>query len=96
MMAKERDDRYPSTKELIADLEAVTAGEPPYQARKKYDPALLESLATTGETVSSMSAEDLDPSMARPERSLAILVLTVALGISLLLNLVLAILALGK
>ena len=96
MMAKERDDRYLSTKELIADLEAVTAGEPPYQARKKYDPALLQDLASTGETVSTVTAEDLDPSRAHPERSLAIVVLIVALGVSLLLNLVLAILALGK
>ncbi len=95
MMAKERDDRYHSTKDLIADLEAVVAGEPPYQAHKKYDDVLLQSLATTGETVSSGSAGDLDPSMAPPERSLAILVLIVALGVSLLLNVVLAILALG-
>jgi serine/threonine-protein kinase len=96
MMAKERDDRYHSTKDLIADLEAVAAGEPPYQAHKKYDDVLLQSLATTGETVSSVTAGDLDPSMAAPERSLAILVLIVALGVSLLLNVVLAILAFGS
>ena len=96
MMAKDRDDRYHSTKDLITDLEAVTAGEPPYQAHKRYDDALLQSLATTGETVSSVTAGDLDPSMAPPERSLAILVLIVALGVSLLLNVVLAILVFGS
>jgi serine/threonine-protein kinase len=86
MMAKKRDDRYPSTKELLADLEAVAAGEPPFQARKKYDPALLQSLASTGETVSSVTAEDLDPSITEP-RSLTVLLLALGLALSVLLNL---------
>ncbi|MHC4063627.1 MAG: serine/threonine protein kinase [Planctomycetota bacterium] len=86
MMAKKRDDRYPSTKELIADLEAVAAGEPPFQARKKYDPALLQNLASSGETVSIAAPEDLDPSAGEPQRSLVILLLCIALGLSILLN----------
>jgi hypothetical protein len=92
MMAKKRDDRYPSTKELIADLEAVAAGEPPYQARKKYDHALLHDLATSGETVSMAAPEDLDPTAATdPTRSLVILLLAIALGLSILLNVALVI-----
>ena len=88
MMAKKRDDRYPSTKELIADLEAVAAGEPPFQARKKYDPAMLQNLAASGETVSTATAEDLDPSAGETKNSLVILLLCIALGLSLLLNIV--------
>lgn len=89
MMAKKRDDRYPSTKELIADLEAVASGEPPFQARKKYDPAMLETLASSGETVSSVTAEDLDPALGQPKRSLVVLLLIVALGLSILINIAL-------
>ncbi len=51
MMAKNPDDRYPSTQELISDLQAVARGEAPLQARKRYDSGLLESLATSGEVI---------------------------------------------
>lgn len=56
MMAKSPEDRYPSTEELLADLEAVARGEPPLQARQKYDHALLESLATSGHSLAESSA----------------------------------------
>ena len=46
MMAKAADDRYSSMADVIADLEAVQNGEPPFQARKKYDHELLKTLAT--------------------------------------------------
>ncbi|NOT01935.1 MAG: serine/threonine protein kinase [Phycisphaerales bacterium] len=72
MMSKQRDDRYGSTRELIADLEAVARGEPPFQARKKYDRKLLEDLAKSGHIVSRANAEDLDPSITiRREQSSA-------------------------
>jgi serine/threonine-protein kinase len=45
MMAKSRDERYPSMEELITDLEAVAKGEPPLHARQKYDHKLLANLA---------------------------------------------------
>ena len=51
MMAKDPERRYPSCHELIADLEAVAAGEAPFQARKNYDDRLLQTLATTGKTI---------------------------------------------
>ena len=95
MMAKKRDDRYPSTKELIADHEAVAAGEPPYQARKKYDHALLHDLATSGETVSMATAEDLDPTVGDPGRSLIIMLLSIALALSILLNIAILIFGFG-
>jgi serine/threonine-protein kinase len=91
MMAKQRDDRYSTTKDLITDLESVVTGGPPFQARKKYDRTVLENLATSGETVSTAAPEDLDPNIP-VERQMAayrlrILVLSLILGLSLLLNL---------
>ncbi|MGD2111362.1 MAG: hypothetical protein PVI86_18445, partial [Phycisphaerae bacterium] len=56
MMAKSPDDRYASASELITDLEAVSRGEPPFQARQKYDHDLLQSLAT-GRTKTEETAE---------------------------------------
>jgi hypothetical protein len=75
-------------------LEAVAAGEPPFQARKKYDPALLQNLASSGETVSTATPEDLDPRAGETQGSLVILLLCVALGLSILLNI--ALLVFGK
>lgn len=54
MMAKSADDRYPSMKEVISDLECVASGEPPFQARHKYDHELLQTLA-----VGSKSSDQL-------------------------------------
>jgi serine/threonine-protein kinase len=51
MMAKSADDRYLSTTELITDLQAVANGEPPFQARKKYDHRLLDDLGSGGKLI---------------------------------------------
>ena len=45
-MAKDVDNRYTNTQELINDLKAVIAGEPPVQARRKVDVAQLQTLAS--------------------------------------------------
>jgi serine/threonine-protein kinase len=37
MMAKRKQDRYDSAEELLMDLNAVSKGEPPLRARKKFD-----------------------------------------------------------
>lgn len=87
MMAKTRDDRYASTRELIADLDSISRGEPPLQARKKYDQTLLQSIADTGETVSIPTAEDLAPTEPSTTNWTAIMVLIVLLGLSVLGNL---------
>ncbi|MEE9293764.1 MAG: serine/threonine-protein kinase [Phycisphaerae bacterium] len=93
MLAKQRDDRYPTTKDLIADMESVAEGGPPFQARKKFDPHVLENLAQSGVTVSTATAEDLDPSIVPkdPATHLAILILVILLALSLLGNLALVV-----
>ncbi len=86
MMAKSPDDRYPSTSELIADLEAVLAGEPPFQARKKYDNQLLSDLASSGKVIQE-NAMVAPPSTAAPRISVQwVLVLGLLLAISVLFN----------
>ncbi len=87
MMAKGADDRYPSTAELVADLEAVLAGEPPFQARKKYDNRLLEDLATGGKVITDQDAANQAAAAAsRNQAQVAMVVLGVLLAISLLIN----------
>ena len=56
-MARDRDKRYQNTTDLLSDLEAVKNGEPPAQARKKFDLASLASLKDTAAIdVSQMQA----------------------------------------
>ncbi len=44
MMAKRREDRYNSVKELLMDLEALRNGQPPLQAHKRFDVSVLQQL----------------------------------------------------
>lgn len=43
-MAKDRDQRYATTADLLEDIEAVSRGEAPLQARKRFDLSALASL----------------------------------------------------
>ena len=89
MMAKDRDERYASMPDLIADLEAIQRGEPPLRARKRYDPNILQGLAESGETV-QMESPVAEEVPAAPVSSLVwMLVLGGLLGISLIVNIVL-------
>ena len=87
LMAKKRDDRYPSPAELIIDLECLLHDEPPKMARQRLTASTIKGLAE-GER-----ADDDD----RPRRKgktprvplMWAYVLGAALGLSLLFNLVL-------
>ena len=61
-MTKDRDQRYASTADLLADLERVARGEAPLQARSAFKADLLENLAD------GQSAGDSQPAFA-PEPS---------------------------
>jgi len=87
MMAKKREDRYATTTELIDDMEAISQGGAPFQARKKSDQSMLQSIADTGEMVSIPTAEDLSPPPPNTPHGPAILLLAAFLGLSVLLNL---------
>ena len=90
MMAKRREDRYASTNDLIEDLEAVARGESPPMVHKGLDLDALSGLA---------HAEDADPSgqtqvILQPWYHSAGIVYAIiaALAVSILLNIILAIL----
>jgi serine/threonine-protein kinase len=86
LMAKKRDERYASTADLIIDIEAVMQGEPPFQARKKYDRDVLQSLATGGENIEGPSADDLNPQPPKRDWGV-ILIMGIFLVLSLMINL---------
>jgi serine/threonine-protein kinase len=88
MMAKSPDDRYPSMSELITDMEAVRDGEAPFHARDKYDHALLESLANSGEIIEAhRKTPETNP--ANTASLHWVLVMGMLLALSILLNIVL-------
>ncbi|MBI3411707.1 MAG: serine/threonine protein kinase [Planctomycetes bacterium] len=88
LMAKKRDDRYPSPAELIIDLECLLHGEPPKIARRRLEAATLEGLAEGEVAEDEDRAEKRDRGQELPAM-VWVYVLAAALGISLLLNLIL-------
>ena len=49
MMAKDRDERYASAKDLLEDLRSVAEGGAPLHARRKFSLASLASIETGGD-----------------------------------------------
>ncbi len=87
MMAKNANERYPSMTEVIEDLESVRGGEPPFQARKKYDHELLKNLATGSRVVTASPLEQKASAPAVLPTSLFV-ALAVVLVASVLINVV--------
>lgn len=56
-MAKKPRDRYKTTTDLLHDLESVSRGEPPLQARRKFDLASLSTLEGEPEEIESESGK---------------------------------------
>ena len=93
-MAKKREERYQSTKDMLEDLKAVRRGEPPTHARRAVD---LDSLAQMEEN----SGGTIDITPENPQESSIwsqplILPLIFAAGISLLANIGLIVLYILK
>ncbi|HHH76201.1 MAG TPA: serine/threonine protein kinase [Phycisphaerae bacterium] len=88
MMAKDRDRRYSSTGDLLMDLEAIAAGQPPLQARKTIDSGVLSGLAGGGDKDETIETQAI---IDNPQRSMLpyIILLAGALGVSLMFNLLL-------
>ena len=89
MMAKKRDQRYSNATDLLLDLEAVANGEPPFQARRKYDDQLLQDLATKGEVVEEHTQAELDLATRTGALTNWLIVLAIVLGLSIIGNVLL-------
>lgn len=70
-MAKKREDRYQATEDMLEDLRAIQAGNPPIHARRSVDLDALEKVEETGKTLEmpQIILEDTEPE--RPIRSRA-------------------------
>ena len=84
-MAKKREDRYASTRDMLEDLKAVRAGEQPMHARRAVNLDELKKLEETGKTV------DLTPAShhASPWSQPLVVTLLGVVGVSILVNLIL-------
>ncbi len=96
MMAKNPEDRYPSCTELMADLASVAAGEPPLQARKKYDHRLLQDLATGGTVIESAEHAEAARGLGDFMPGKLVIALAIVLMLSLLGNAILVALLSGR
>lgn len=85
-MAKNREERYARTEDMLEDLRAVANGQPPLHARKAVDLDALRQIEETGKTVDIAPASPHAPSLW--SQPIFILVAGVAV-LSVIINLVL-------
>jgi serine/threonine-protein kinase len=83
MMAKDRNQRYSSTSDLLMDLQSIAAGEPPLQARRQISADVLSGL-TGGD--SSREGTEGAPAPGRWNLVIFIIILIAALVASVFLN----------
>ena len=91
-MAKNREDRYASTEDLLEDLRAVKAGSPPVHARHGFDPAVMARIEETGVSNDLMSVRH-NPWVELTKNGYGVALLA-AVGASVLVNVVLVLLML--
>ena len=82
-MAKNRDDRYRTTEDMLEDLEAVRRGEPPPHAHQNVDLNDLAQVEEKGKTV------DIQPQPVDLWNHPMVIGLLVGVGVSLVVNVIL-------
>ncbi|MGB8227342.1 MAG: serine/threonine-protein kinase [Sedimentisphaerales bacterium] len=84
MMAKQKQERYASAEELLTDLDAVSKGEPPLRARKKFNISSLGELQQ-GQLIEPDSEEKIHYEQAINKYKVIITVLTSVIAVLILL-----------
>jgi len=92
-MAKEREERYAHTEDMLEDLRAVRNNQPPTHARRIVD---LDALAQVEETGKTVDISVPKPSWTEVFNQPAFVVVVVAAGISVLINLIFLVVALTR
>ena len=82
-MAKNRDDRYRSTEDMLEDLEAVRRGEPPPHAHQNVDLNELAQVEEKGKTI------DIQPQPIDLWSHPMVVGMMVAVGVSVVVNVIL-------
>ena len=92
MMAKRRQERYQNARELLEDLRAVAAGQPPLRARRRFDLSGLEQLEE-GEAVDLESAAEVvqEKEQLIAKYQLAVVVLCAVVVVAVLVIILLAV-----
>lgn len=92
-MAKEREERYAHTEDMLEDLRAVRSNQAPTHARRIVD---LDALAQVEETGKTVDISVPKPSWTEVFNQPAFVVVVVAAGISVLINLIFLVVALTR
>ena len=93
-MAKNRDERYQSTEDMLEDLEAVRRGDAPIHARRDLKLERLGELQETGKTVDI--APNAPGHLEQPWSHPAVVGVLIGAGVSVALNIILLVLFLTK
>jgi len=83
-MAKNREDRYPSTEDMLEDLHAVQEGQPPIHARRQIDIEHLQKIEESGRTVDIEPHPHLSGIWSNP----IVITLLILCGLSFLANVI--------
>jgi serine/threonine-protein kinase len=91
LMSKNRDDRYPSARELLADLERLARKQPPEYAQRDVGAEQFETLST-GKSIGPDPDEETDTRRASRDSggtsaaSVLAIILGIVAGVSVLIN----------
>jgi serine/threonine-protein kinase len=88
-MAKNREERYQSTEDMLEDLKSVRKGDAPIHARRDIRLEGLVQLQETGKTVDIAPNSPASPIVEIPWSHPAIVALMIGAAVSVLLNLIL-------